>query len=61
MIILEILSDIVFYNLGYWFLKLITIGKYPVKHETENGNIFVESVGFVVFVLILFLAAYLFF
>ncbi len=56
----EFIPDGILYNFGYWFLKIITFTKFPKKYNSVNGNIFIESVGFVVFVLILFSLVYLF-
>jgi hypothetical protein len=44
LIILEFIFDIVAYNLGYFFLKLITLGKYPKKYLEEH-SIVVELTG----------------
>jgi hypothetical protein len=52
LIILEFIFDIVAYNLGYFFLKLVTLGKYPKKYLEEH-SIVVELTGLFLCALIL--------
>ena len=58
MIIIEFLLEFVAYNVGYFFIRLISGGKYPKEYIQNGGSIFVEVVGVIVLVLILSIVSY---
>ena len=59
MIILELLIDIVFYNLGFWLIRIVTLGKYPKEHDITEGVRVIAFIGTLVFILVVFIFSYL--
>lgn len=50
--LLDFLLEFVAYNIGYFFIRLITGGKYPKEYLKDGGSIGVEIVGIIVFLAI---------
>lgn len=48
----EFLAGAIIYNIGYFFLKVITLGNYP-KVYLEDGKVKIQIVGALVIFLIL--------
>ena len=59
--IIEFFTEVIFYNVGYVFLKGISLGKYPPKYDAMNGNSFIEVAGcFITLVIISILCVLMF-
>ena len=58
--ILELLLDIVAYRIGYIFIKIVTLGRFPKKF-IFCGTMGVETVGVLVSVAILIISFYFIF
>lgn len=50
--LVDFLLDIIAYNIGYFFIKVVTGGKYPKEYIDEGGSILVEIIGIIVFLAI---------
>ncbi len=49
--IIDYLKHIIFYNIGYFGVKLFSLGKYPIKYDSIMGNNFLEILGAIIMVL----------
>jgi hypothetical protein len=59
--ILHFILEFIAYNVGYFFIRIITGGKYPKEYLENGGSIGVEVVGVLVSVIILVIAFYFIF
>jgi hypothetical protein len=50
--IITFLKDVIFYNIGYFTVKIFSYGKYPHKHDSIIGDNFLEILGALIAVLI---------
>jgi hypothetical protein len=57
----EILLDVVAYNIGYFFTKLITGGKYPKEYLKDGGSTAIDVIGIFVFLGVVIPVFYIFF
>lgn len=59
--LLELFTEIIFYNVGFLFLKGITFGKYPAKYDAVIGSSLIEVLGcFITLVIISLLCTVIF-
>jgi hypothetical protein len=58
--ILDFFMEVIFYNVGYFFLRGFTLGRYPKKYKSSEGNSFVEFIGALVTIIIIIVAGYIF-
>lgn len=57
----EILLEFLAYNIGYFFLRIVTGGKYPKEYLSDGGDIKVEITGILVFLALVIPIFYLFY
>lgn len=57
----EILLEFLAYNIGYFFLRIVTGGKYPKEYLNDGGDIKVEITGILVFLAVVIPIFYLFY
>ena len=51
-LVVDILLEIVFYFIGKYSLRILTVGKYPPKYEEKHCEGCVQAFGIVVFIAI---------
>lgn len=49
--IIDCLKHIIFYNIGYFAVKLFSLGKYPLKYDSFIGHNLIEILGAIIMVL----------
>lgn len=54
MFLFDLLIDIVFFQIGKFCLKIITLNKFPDKNTTSVKKIFIIYLGAIIFFLIIF-------
>lgn len=56
----EIVLVFVGYNVGYFFLKFFSGGKYPKEYMEDGGDLKIELFGIFMLVVLIALASYIF-
>ncbi len=56
----EIVLVFVGYNVGYFFLKFFTGGKYPKEYMEDGGDLKIEIFGILMLILLLAVTSYIF-
>ena len=59
--LIDFLLEFVAYNVGYFFIRIITGGRYPKEYLENGGNMGVEVIGVLISVIILSIAFYFIF
>jgi hypothetical protein len=56
----EIMLEFVGYNVGYFFLRFFTGGKYPKEYMKDGGDIKIEIFGIFMLIVLLAITSYIF-
>ena len=56
----EIILVFVGYNVGYFFLKFFTGGKYPKEYMKDGGDLKIEIFGIFILLVLLAVTSYIF-
>jgi len=59
--IAEVILGFVGYNIGYFFIKLFSGGKYPKEYLESDGDLRIEIFGIIMVILILMIVYLIFF